>query len=419
MADAITRIAVSGFKSIKDEQSIEIRPLTILAGANSSGKSSIMQPLLLMKQTLEKDFDPGPLWLGGPNVKFNSAEELLSKGEDSFCVRIDAGPENWHRSCFKRKPGGFDIAEVEFRKEGFGPVRFWPGMPDHNLRQNLINNPWTGTPEGWNWNIETGRCSLEIVNSAPHHFGRAGTIAYLNALIHRVMHVPGLRGSRERTYLATAVGPTFPSTFDLYTASVINSWQLAGNDDARDRLEDALVRLQLTSKVQADQLDANQITLLVDRMPVTDRSAKVDLVNVADVGFGVSQILPVIVALTVATKKNLVYIEEPEAHLHPNAQSELASILAETARRGVRIVVETHSSILLRSVQTCVARGQLKPDLVKLHWFTRDAQGFTQIHSEDLDANGAFGDWPEDFDEIELGAENDYLNAVEARHARR
>ncbi len=61
MADGITRIAVEGFKSISKRQSIEIAPLTILAGANSSGKSSIMQPLLMLKQTLESTFDPGPL----------------------------------------------------------------------------------------------------------------------------------------------------------------------------------------------------------------------------------------------------------------------------------------------------------------------------------------------------------------------
>jgi recombinational DNA repair ATPase RecF len=57
----ITKITIEGFKSISQKQSIEIRPLTILAGANSSGKSSIMQPLLLLKQTLNASYDPGPL----------------------------------------------------------------------------------------------------------------------------------------------------------------------------------------------------------------------------------------------------------------------------------------------------------------------------------------------------------------------
>ena len=73
----ITGITVSGFKSLRDESHIEVRPLTILAGANSSGKSSIMQPLLLMKQTLEAQYDPGPLLLNGPNVKFTAAEQCF------------------------------------------------------------------------------------------------------------------------------------------------------------------------------------------------------------------------------------------------------------------------------------------------------------------------------------------------------
>ena len=74
----ITKIAVKGFKSIAEECEIDIRPLTILAGANSSGKSSIMQPLLLLKQTLEATYDPGPLLLNGPNVRFTEVSQFLS-----------------------------------------------------------------------------------------------------------------------------------------------------------------------------------------------------------------------------------------------------------------------------------------------------------------------------------------------------
>ena len=77
--EGITKIAVSGFKSLANECAIDIRPLTILAGANSSGKSSILQPLLMLKQTLEAPYDPGPLLIEGPNVQFTSAEQFLSK----------------------------------------------------------------------------------------------------------------------------------------------------------------------------------------------------------------------------------------------------------------------------------------------------------------------------------------------------
>src|SRR6195256_4660885 len=92
-SEGITRITVAGFKSIAQEQNIEVRPLTILAGANSSGKSSIMQPLLLLKQTLEAGYDPGPLLLDGPNVSFTSAEQLFSiiagKASTQFSVRME------------------------------------------------------------------------------------------------------------------------------------------------------------------------------------------------------------------------------------------------------------------------------------------------------------------------------------------
>jgi len=67
--EAITGIAVEGFKSIRKRTEIAFRPLTILAGANSSGKSSILQPALLMKQTLEAPYDPGALLLDGAHVR--------------------------------------------------------------------------------------------------------------------------------------------------------------------------------------------------------------------------------------------------------------------------------------------------------------------------------------------------------------
>ena len=77
----LSRITVAGFKSIGPERSIDIRPLTLLAGANSPGKSSIMQPLLLLKQTLEAGYDPGPLLLNGLKRGFTLADQLLAGRE--------------------------------------------------------------------------------------------------------------------------------------------------------------------------------------------------------------------------------------------------------------------------------------------------------------------------------------------------
>ena len=168
--------------------------------------------------------------------------------------------------------------------------------------------------------------------------------------------------------------------------------------------------MELTNQVRAKPIDATQIEILVGRLPVES-----ELVNIADVGFGVSQVLPVLVALLAAKPDQLVYLEEPELHLHPRAQQALATVLVDAANRGVRVVAETHSSILLLAVQTLVAEKKISPDKVMLHWFQQDARGATKVTSGEMDQLGAYGDWPEDFGEVEAAVDNRYLDAVESQ----
>jgi predicted ATPase len=90
-----------------------------------------------------------------------------------------------------------------------------------------------------------------------------------------------------------------------------------------------------------------------------------------------------------------------------------ARLVKRAVDRGVRVIVETHSALFIRSVQTLVARDELDTEDVVLHWFTRDPEtGDTQITSGELDESGAFGDWPEDFDEVYLDTEANYLDAA-------
>ena len=90
--------------------------------------------------------------------------------------------------------------------------------------------------------------------------------------------------------------------------------------------------------------------------------------------------------------------------------------MVEAAKRGVRLVVETHSALLLLHVRTLLAQGEIDPDLVRLHWFSRDPEdGTASVDTADLDEDGAFGSWPEDFGDVELMAEGAYLDAVEGR----
>lgn len=238
---------------------------------------------------------------------------------------------------------------------------------------------------------------------------RPVSLEYGSEYIQDVIHVPRLRGNRRRAYSQSGGGPLFPGTFDHYVASLILKWGRE-NKDGPEELNDDLRHTGLARMVLAHRISDVDIEVHV---ALEDLPRRID--NIADVGFGVSQVLPVLVALRAAEPGRLVYLEEPEIHLHPRAQTKLADILAGAAKRGVRVVAETHSSLLLRAIQTLVAKGDLDPELVRMHWFTRNADGITQVSSTKLDANGAFGDWPEDFGDVALESEQKYLDAVEDR----
>ncbi len=93
----------------------------------------------------------------------------------------------------------------------------------------------------------------------------------------------------------------------------------------------------------------------------------------------------------------------------------MARLMGEAVSRGVRLVVETHSDLILLAVQTMVAEEVVQPELVKLHWFTRRPDGATEVASSGVDDAGSFGDWPEDFADTQLSAKDEYLTVAEPK----
>ncbi|HWZ43926.1 MAG TPA: DUF3696 domain-containing protein [Candidatus Saccharimonadales bacterium] len=442
--DGITRISVKGFKSLAREVSVTVAPLTILGGANSSGKSSILQPLLLLKQTLEANFDPGALLLSGPNVNFTSISQLLSRvgteRSDTLEVALSSGG-NGIKSVFRRDPkGGLGVVSTQYEASGQKTVVVHPDMAaiDFNdllsegdkaayeMLSGYLRDLWPGSIIEPVLSAERARCFLQPqlvlkrkqedggVEPSPAILPVSSNILTVDfvRLLKAIIHLPGLRGSPERTYPVTGVGSDFPGTFHAYTASVIALWQRTGDGQRLESVGKELESMGLSWHVRAQPVEDTQVEIKVSRLPHRSGSAEDD-VSIADVGLGLSQVLPLIVALHVAAPGQLVYLEQPEIHLHPRAQSRFGKILVDAAKRGVRVVLETHSSLLLLAIQTAVAEKQIEPSDVCLHWFSRDADGITDVRSAALDENGAFGEWPEDFADTNLEAESRYLNAAE------
>lgn len=119
--------------------------------------------------------------------------------------------------------------------------------------------------------------------------------------------------------------------------------------------------------------------------------------NLKDVGVGVSQVIPVIVAALFAQPGHIVIVEEPESHLHPLAQSKLAELLAQVSKeRNVQFIVETHSEHLFRRMQTLIAKQQIKPKETAMYFVERDGKA-AKMRPLELDDFGRVKNWPEGF----------------------
>jgi len=430
-SEAIASIIVSGFKSLAGRHDVALSPLTILAGANSSGKSSLMQAILLLKQTLEAAYDPGPLLLDGPNVRFSKVEELLFHGSgerEASTVVFGLGLVSGYSSeivLSRQADGQLAVDRSMIRMSERQTIELTPDMPEEQilrsvpLAEDVRKLPPFLKHAQRSARVERDRCFLRLVvefrePNARHGLSLApySTEAIRDALLN-VVHLPGLRGNPARAYPLTATGPQFPGTFQEYTASLISKWS-SSRDERLVQVGDDLKSLGLTWKVEAKAVDDTKVELRVGRMLLPRRGGARDLVNIADVGFGVSQVLPVVVALLSAKPGQVLYVEQPEIHLHPRAQVAMARLLVNAANRGVVTVVETHSSLILLGVQSLVSEGVITPSQVKLHWFQRnDADGATAITSAELDSCGRFGNWPADFDDVMLDAQMRYLDSSE------
>lgn len=417
-------IRVAGYKSIAEAQEIELKPLTILAGANNSGKSSIIQPLLLLKQTLESAYDPGAILLAGPNVKFSSADQIFNttQHEKIFSVGLEENGNSIEFS-FQKTSGGIDIKKNVHVKDGKKYV-FSPGMSHEDIKKMCSKGQAFKLQEKGKHRIGKNRFFLNIRTRMDNEMSlsviRGAEMWQVGNFLKNFIHLSGLRGNPNREYPMTGVGKTFVGTFHEYTATVIADWKKKKRQEKISNVSKDLSLLGLTWKVSAQSIDDTKVELKVGRLPKCKKGGGYDLVSIADVGIGISQVLPVIVALHAANPGQVVYIEQPEIHLHPKAQLAMADILAKAVNRGVYLIIETHSALLLTGIQSLVAGGKkLISEKVKLHWFRRDIKGCTVVTSANLDERGAFGDWPEDFYSTEMQAQDRYLNAVHKKTFRK
>ncbi len=148
--------------------------------------------------------------------------------------------------------------------------------------------------------------------------------------------------------------------------------------------------------------------LTVDKVPQANAvtlgirtSKSMDFHRPVHTGFGLTQVLPIVVAALSARKDALLLIENPEVHLHPAGQATMGEFLAEVAAAGVQVIIETHSDHVLNGIRRAVKHRSLPPEDAVLHFFRPSLEdesgGMAQVQSPVLDRDGNRDSWPEGF----------------------
>jgi len=436
----LKRIEIENFKSWK-KLSLDLSPITGLFGTNSSGKSSLLQFLLMLKQT--KDTNDRSLVLDFGSAKtstqLGSFHDVIfqHKNELRLNWRLDWTLSNTFEivdPLASRKTilfSGDDMALISsagLRNNQLSAdyIRYIFGKQEFTLRRNETrSSSFTLATTGDNtefhfirkkgrvWDIPGPVKSYAFPDQAKTYHQNADLLSDLEysyeGLMDSVYYLGPLREYPKREYVWSGsspidVGPRGERVVDaLLSAKSRNEERSLGYRRKRRSFEEIIAHWLKKLKLIHD-FDVAEIAPHSNlyRINVTKELGSAP-VMITDVGFGVSQILPVLVLLYYVPEGSIVILEQPEIHLHPAVQSGLADVIINAiVTRGIQVVVESHSEHLLRRLQLRVADETISSDKVSLY-FCQTTGGVSQATPLDIDLYGTIENWPPHFFGDEFG----------------
>jgi len=353
----ISRFKIQRFKCFEDQE-IAFGKLTLLVGANATGKSTVIQALLLIKQSYESGgFQSGELLLNGKLVSIGTAKDALySKSQkDSIIFALTNSFETTPNVFIYAYPRGKPDAHTLFSSQQAA-----------EFSGNLFHNDFT---------------YLNAERLGPR------LLYPMTDVLHEKMNV-GIQGEYTAHCLA-----------EYGNEGIFNS-ALAYPDPDTDN-QSLLHQTQLWMRRVVPNLDieiapisqANQVRIGLKIQGFSD-----DHLRPTNMGFGVSYTLPIVVAALMSKPDSMLIVENPEAHLHPAAQSEMGQFLARAAATGVQMIIETHSDHILNGIRLAVKRKLLQADDVSIQFFIRpEKENANQVITPKLDSDGRIDLWPEGF----------------------
>jgi predicted ATPase len=432
----LTKLRIQNFKAWRDTGELRLAPITVFFGTNSSGKTSLLQLLLMLKQTAESPDRRRVLHFGDSKtlVELGTFHDVVSNHDESLPIAFEldweleepieiprvseqeGDPLRGARVHFQAEIKGpeplsvKEIAYTLFAEDGFTfamrPTETSGGKYElHAEGYELTRNV------GRVWQLPPPSRFYGFPDEAVAYYKNTSFVADLalgtEKLLAAIHYVGPLREYPQRAYVWSGeipedVGHRGERAVEAVLAA--RDRKLNRGPHQRKEVFEHVVARWLRTMGLIDTFEVRPLAQhRKEHEVLVKTSGSKSLVNLTDVGFGLSQVLPVIVQCFYAPRGSILIFEQPEIHLHPRVQAALADLFIEAicAREGakerrIQILVESHSEHFLRRLQRRVAEEKLKKEEAALYFCEAGREG-SRIRELEVDDYGRISNWPEHF----------------------
>lgn len=416
----ITHIRLQNFKSWKDSGEVKLAPLTGFFGTNSSGKSSLLQMLLLLKQTADRADTSQFIFFGDETslVNLGGFAEVIHGHKLDTALNLRIRWETPHLDTISSLT--FDTTLVG--SNGATLLRHFSYVPSFVATKNdvsvikriegddeslFVNGDYVITkylktcygllPERDLWEIKD---SPEIPDSYTDYL--EGFPTAFEELFAHVYYLGPARSYPQRYYRWEGKHPKAitlegDKVIDALLSARVRQLRTSSKENnvlIENRISEWLQKMGLAHSFwlrPSGSLDNNNYEIRIQKSPTSPE------VTLVDIGYGLADLLPSLVYCYYIPEGSTLILEQPGVHLHPMAQSDLADLLIDViTERNLQILVESHSEHLLTRLQLRIAEGKIPASDTALY-FCENENGVSNIKSLDVDELGNIKNWPKNF----------------------
>ena len=394
----INQLLLKNFKIFKEETTIPLASINLLTGINGRGKSTVMQALLLMMQSPEFDRNTHKIILNGDNVKLGGYKDV--RNVSSAPIEFTFFYPNFSVKYLMQEDAGdsmvADIVEIQIqriqegqlfiaKKEGEFFNLSLNGQPIHTDKiiqlDELFPDDSTFDPE---------RAKINFTKMHYVSADRVGPKLYYTDKSIKDFLTVGSTGEDTVNVLFHAKNDPVDMRF---IDKIMHFFHVATEDlgtTVEFQTEFWLDKIFKGVKYEIKRVDeANLLTFSISP------DGTFNYYKPTNVGYGYSYVLPIIVAGLVAKPGEILIVENPEAHLHPFAQSILAKFLTLVSLKDVQVIVESHSEHILNGLRLAVNTELIKKEQLSVLYFDRDFERY--FEKINIDDKGGINNWPPDF----------------------